>query len=209
MKCGNCGKKEGKIFLIYLKKYFCNSCFIKIMRKRINRNIKNYKMFSKNDDLFFIFDGSAKSVVCFFHVFNLLSSMRNINFYIVPTKNSLRIANEIKRKYGIVILNKPKKKGKIVLSDCLEDTCEKIIKLFVEHRKELINEIKPLNKNFVKPLFNIPMNELEIYAKLKNYKYMKTKEELKYVKKLEKIEEMRPGLKFSLVNLFEKMISFQ
>jgi hypothetical protein len=209
MKCGNCGKKEGKIFLIYLKKYFCNSCFIKIMRKRINRNIKNYQMFSKNDNLFFIFDGSAKSVVCFFHVFNLLSSMRNINFYIVPTKNSLRIANEIKRKYGIVILNKPKKNSKIVLSECLEDTCEKIIKLFVEHDKKVIDDIRPVNKNFVKPLFNIPMNELEIYAKLKNYKYMKTKEELKYVKRLEKVEEMRPGLKFSLVNLFEKMISFQ
>ncbi|MCW1296253.1 MAG: hypothetical protein OH319_01065 [Candidatus Parvarchaeota archaeon] len=179
------------------------------MRKRINRNIKHYKMLN-NKKISFIFDGSAPSFVCFFHIFNLLGSRKDTSFTLLSTKKALKVAKEISKKYGVMVkeiknLKLRKTKETIVLNDCLEDTCEKLIIAFAEKKLSLINEIKPRNGNLVRPLFNIPIKEIETLARLKNYNFLKYQQKNIYLNKINKVEEMRPGAKFSLVNLFESL----
>ncbi len=63
MDCGLCNKKPAKVELKYLGKTICNSCFIRITKRRISKNIRVNKLVEKGDKIAVAVSGGKDSVL--------------------------------------------------------------------------------------------------------------------------------------------------
>jgi tRNA(Ile)-lysidine synthase TilS/MesJ len=103
---------------------------------------------------------------------------------------------------GIVELTKNKKKAnKIAVGDNISTESDKIVHEIIKGRLKNLN-IKPVDKNTIKPLFLFLEEEILLYAKLKGIKYKKKSKEDKISKFVNKLEEDHPEIKRAIVNSY-------
>lgn len=113
-----------------------------------------------------------------------------------------KLAKYLFEELGVKVSNK----GRYVNTVTLDDQSVLALRAFFECRPELLKEIGPIGKgNEIRPFFRIPREEMYIYAQLKGIKVKEVKKENDVEKFLEKIEEIRPGVKFSIINSILRM----
>ncbi len=171
MKCTKC-KKTAQIKLKTLGD-FCNRCFLEVIEKRVRKDLRLNKWIRKNDKILIIDDKSKESKVGEYLLKSIIKDL--------PVKITKK-----KSKAG--------KFDKIIIPWNLDREAESSLnKIFTRLPK------KQQDKKEIRLLRNVLDKEIEIFAKLKGFKYAK-KPRPELQKTMDKLEEKYPGCKFSLLN---------
>ena len=177
MKCKSCNK-ESKVHLAYPPHELCEECFLKIIEKRVRKYVRINKLFKKNDKILIINDNSKEAQV---NKYILKSIIKNMPATITEKETS-----------------KGTRVDKIIMPWNLDDEINQYLEEVMNKKKEKRNtkEIKIL-----KPVLD---SEVEIFAKIKGFKYKKVKHQEKNPF-LKGLEEKHPGTKFSLLKSSETL----
>lgn len=180
-KCIKCTRKRS-IFIKHLGS-FCSACFVKVLEKRIRKYLSKNKIFSTHDKILFINDNSLKAEA---GIFFLNSIQKDIPLKIkIKSVKPEKITSKIAKKYD-----------KIVIPWNLDNE----IILFLE---SIFKAEKMKKQSFVKLLKPISDEELEMLAKVRNFKKPMKKTGLSKV--LDHLEKKYPGSKFGLLKTAEEL----
>ncbi len=107
MDCVNCKSTNAKIKLDYLGKTVCNSCFCKIIERRISKTIRTNKLISKKDKILVALSAGKDSALTLNYLARY-AKPRNIKVFAAyvnrgdkDAKQSYKIAKQIARDLGI------------------------------------------------------------------------------------------------------------
>lgn len=183
--CIKCKKSKRLVNLAHIKDV-CNSCFAKIIEKRIRKYIRINKIFKKNDRIFIIDDLS------FFLVKNIIKDL--------PVEISLKNMDieDLSKK---AVKNKLKKDkiNKIVIPWTLEDEANIFLNnLFAKKNNKL-------NKKYIKLLISITDKEAGLFAKINKIDFKENKKNNDIKNMLDALEQKYPETKFSLLRSIEQM----
>lgn len=161
----------------------CENHFIEMIEKRVRKELRTKKLIQKNDKILFINNGSKEYFVS---NYLLKSIIKNLPVKINAKKSSK--LNLISAKHN-----------KIIIPWSLDDEAEEFLEFIFNKNKP-----KKLSKKAIKMLKNVSDEEIELFAKIKRFKYKKTiKSKIKHM--LDKLENKYPGYKFSLLNSIKQM----
>lgn len=178
MKCVRCNKSS-KITLKYLGKGFCNSCFKRLIEKRIRKTIGNSKPLG--DDLLILSSGGYESEICIKVLRKLLAhSKTKISLLAVDSENKkiLSRARALAGKYGVEFKSTVCKrdiletatdfakshKALLVIPASLDHEAIAIIKKVFSKDTDF-SQIGPRYDSVIKPLVEIPGGNLFIMQK--------------------------------------------
>ena len=197
MKCFKCKKKAGIIYLPPIPGKLCNSCFLKLIEKRVRREVRFKKLFSREDHILILDDKTKESFVTQ-HLLRSILKHLGVTFFIFEIEN--RFDLDEKKLSAIV---KTGSIDKIVLPWSLDDEVEYFLsKMFT--KLELEKQKKPPR---IRLLRNVSEKEIETFAKIKRYKYKKSKPYNKDIgEMLDKLEKKHPGVKFSVLKSFDGLV---
>jgi sulfur transfer complex TusBCD TusB component (DsrH family) len=175
MKCINCSKKTS-VSLKHLGS-FCSGCFTRIIEKRIRKDLSINKVFSPNDKVLLINDGSLKAMV---------------SEYILKS-----ISKDIPLRIDIKREKTAKKYDKIVTSDSLDNDIEEfLVSIFKKNPFKKSKEVHLLR--------TISDKELLVFAKI--LKIKGTIKKTKLGKILDQLENKYPGSKFGLFRSIKEKV---
>lgn len=166
---------------------FCRNCFIKVIERRVRKELRMSEAIKKGDNLLIIDDGTCSA---------------KLNVLLI--KKSVGDITKITVKKGK--FNPDKKisfKGKIIAPWNLDDEILLFMNSFFNNK--LFRYLGD-HGNIVKPLISIKQDECETFAKLTGLKYnMKTKTD-DLAGFIGKIEEKYPGTKFGILKTTKQML---
>lgn len=202
MKCISCNQK-GFIEIPYTKIWFCKNCFLRLMHRRISKVVKTHKMIGKNEKVAISFCGNANSIVLY-DFFKGFEGKKIKKLYPVFIDFGFEKSSKIKnlcKNLTVIKSRKPKncdecrkKRKKEIIKFMRKNKIKKLVSLrnldsevilFVSSfmKKDFnINDFGHVVRNkiiTVKPLIEIPTDELVPYANLKGLKYYNLKCPLK------------------------------
>ncbi len=190
MICVKCKGKQGK-HGIYSGELLCDSCFCKIIEKRVRREVRLSRIFSKNDRILVLNDGSKEYKIGRLLLKSIIKDL--------PV--------EISEKKGVFDINKlgKSKEDRIIVPWSLDKEINLYLRNMFEGKKqEKLGHI--VEKKYVKLLRNVMDSELKVFAEINKIiikDESKTKDEIKEM--LEDIEKKYPGSKFSLLKSIDFM----
>ncbi len=170
MTCSICGKK-GK--LEYKKEKLCDGCFCRIIEKRIRKNARINKLFSKGDKI--LVQGDLAELV-------LKDIIKGL-----PVKI-------FKRKAVNKEFIKKNKIDKIVVNWTMDDEIINFLKNFFDGKKE------KKDKKVVKLLKVVSDEDLKNFSKIKKIKFVPNKKDKNIVEMVEYMAERYPDTKEKLLN---------
>ncbi len=179
MKCIKCRGKAG-ISLRHIGSV-CRTCFLEIIEKRVRKDFRTKKLIRKNDRILMIDNGSKEFAVGGYLLNNIIKNL--------PVK-----ITKIKTNKTILPKKTTKKYDKIIIPWSLDDECEEFLNMVFNKKKR-----SKFSKKTIKPLMNVSDEEIELFAKIKGFKYKK-RPKSKIKKMLDLLEKRYPGYKFSLLN---------
>ncbi len=173
----NCIKCTGKAEITSLKHIgpACKGCFLKIIEKRVRKDMRTNQLIKKNDKILILDNESKESVVGRFLLKSIIKDL--------PVKISISKSKKSNAKYN-----------KIIVPWSLDDEAEKFLDTIFSKKKPAKH-----SKNEIMLLKNLSEEEIETFAKIKRFKYRK-KQRSKTKKMLDSLEKRYPGYKFSLLN---------
>lgn len=183
MKCVKCGKKS-QVKVQNLDA--CKSCFLKILQKRVRKEIRINQLIKKNDKILIIDDGSAESKSA---IFILPKILKDLPVNIEIKKKTYNIGEKISENYNKIIIPwNADKEGEYFLS------C-------VFHNKEMLylGHFEKHNKNYLKIFLPVLEKEVQLYAEINKLDFKKTKRNSVEEEFLDKLEKKYPEIKFSLL----------
>ncbi|MBS1266503.1 MAG: hypothetical protein MAG795_00470 [Candidatus Woesearchaeota archaeon] len=177
MKCIKCNRIKQTSQVGPFPGPLCNSCFVKLIEKRVRKDVRVHKRLKPNSKIRVIDDGSQTAAVTIF-----------------LTK---RIANEIRSE---VIVDFDAECDILVIPWNLDQEVEmQLQKMFAKNPKEC-------KKKEVKLLKTVSKEEILHFAKLKGFEGKKTKSYNKEIAELLlDLEKDHPEIKYSLLKSFEKL----
>jgi hypothetical protein len=155
----------------------CRNCFCKLLEKRIRKNARVNKLFSKGDRILAIGD---------------------VNRYLVKSilkELPAKLFFKSKEDKGFVKKNNI---NKIVLQWTLDDEANKFMKAVFEARK-----VKPMPKQYVKLMMPATDKEIEMFAKFKKLKFKPSPKDALVQLILDEVENRHPNMKFNLLKNVE------
>ena len=155
----------------------CKNCFIHWFEKKFLYTIRKFKMISKNDKISYENKKDFRNVVL------------------------IKLLDLLEKRSPVEIVKGKGKVNKIALSD----TIDVVAKEFIENsvNKTLKNNLNPVDKKKIKPLYLFLDKEILIYAKLKGLKFSKIKKDKdKWFDFIERLEKKHPEIKRGIVNSY-------
>lgn len=165
-----CGKKLDK------GEKLCNKCFLRVVSKRIKRELHNYRWFEKTEKVRIIDDGSSRAQI--------------LEEELVPLLK--------KAKIDVKIVKKKMKNTKIIVTDNLDDYAHDLIQTMTENKKWEKDEL-------VRPLKQISDREINRYAKIKKLRSFKRKKD-EIIQFLNDIEKRSPETKFAILKSGKELL---
>ena len=106
-----------------------------------------------------------------------------------------------------VKLPSKKKINKIALPTTTDLTSKKIVSELIGGKSKNIESVKPVDGKFIKPMYLFLDKEVLLYAKLKELKFSKIKNERqdKFSELVDDFEKKHPELKWAVVKGFEEV----
>ena len=178
MECIKCRKKAG-ISLRHIGSV-CKSCFLKIVEKRVRKELRTKKLIRKNDRILVVDNGSKEFAVGHYLLKNII---KNLPVKIAKIKTNKAILPKTTKKYD-----------KVIIPWSLDDEAEDFLNALFNSKKQTKS-----SKKAIKLLMNISDEEIGLFAKIKKFKYRKRKKS-KIKQMLDMLEKRYPGYKFSLLN---------
>lgn len=183
MKCVKCSKPS-KIKVQNLET--CESCFLKIIQKRVRKELRINKLIKKNDKILIIDDGSAEAKLS---EYLLKEIIKSLPVTITVKKLSYELGNSVKGDYN-----------KIIIPWCADKEDEYFLNCIFENKKIKYNgHYKIKDKTYIKLLLLVLEKEVELFAKIKKFNFNKKKQKTVVSEVLDKLEEEYPEIKFSLL----------
>jgi tRNA(Ile)-lysidine synthase TilS/MesJ len=186
MKCVKC-KKNAAIHLPNL--HTCEMCFLRIIEKRVRKEIRTKSLIKKNDKILLIDDNSAESKVSFYLLKHIIKGLPVI---IKVRKMKYTLGQEVKGFDKVIIPWSADKEGDYFLSNVFEN---KKMNYLGHYRNKKIT--------YVKLLLHVLKKETEIFAKIKKFHYKIFTERTIASEMLDKLENEYPEVKFSLLRSTE------
>ena len=183
MKCVKC-KNKAEIKVQNLE--VCSSCFLKIIQKRVRKEIRLKRLIRENDSILVIDDGSAESQVS---LYLLKSIVKNMPVSISTRKESYRLGDEIRSENNKIIIPWNADKEDEYFLGCIFDSRKPVY----------IGHFRLKGKTYIKPLLPVLHREAEIFASIKNFRYRKKEETSAVSEMLDRLEEEYPEIRFSLL----------
>lgn len=184
MECFRC-RKKARINLKHLGR-LCNNCFLKLIEKRVRKELRTKKLIKKDDRILFIDDNSKEFFVCYFLLKSIIKELP-VKIETKKTKK-LNLSSNFTKKYD-----------KIIIPWNLEDEAEGFLELVFNKKKQ-----PRFSKKAIKLLKNLSEEEIKAFARIKGFSY-KTKPKSRIKKMLDELEQRYPGYKFSLLNSTKQM----
>ncbi len=197
MNCFKCKKKAASIRLGHVPGRLCDGCFLKLIEKRVRKEVRLRKLFSRKDHILILNDKTKESLVSQYLLRSILKHLP-VTFLVFEVENRFNISE---KKLKTIV--KTDAVNKIVLPWSLEDEVEYFLsKMF--GKLEFEKPKKPLR---IKLLRNVSDKEIEIFAKIKGFKYKKSKPYNKDIREmLNKLEKKHPEIKFSVLKSFDSLV---
>lgn len=156
---------------------YCKKCFERIFEKRIRSELHNYPWFKKGEKVIFLDDESCKTEI--------------LKKLVLPLLEKARI--EVK------LSSKKPRKGRIISADNLEDVIVEFLTAVVEN--------KPWKKDkIIRPLRQLTDKEINQYAKLKDLKEFKRKQN-PALDLVNTLEQKHQETRFALLKSSEKLLN--
>lgn len=171
------------------KRKLCKSCFIKYFQKKVLYIIRKFSMIKSGDVIGYETGKDFRSVVLK-DVMEMFAEKSPIQLVKLPSK---------------------KKNLKIAINFNIDLEAEKIINALIYEKSSKLKEFFPVvkkgNKIIIKPLYLFLDKEILLYAKLKNLKFIKIKDnKSKLVKFINNLEQNHPEVKRAVVNSYLKLM---
>ena len=181
MKCAKC-KMPAKAKFKHTGN-LCQNHFLELIEKRVRKGLRTQKLIKKNDKILFIDNKSKEYYVS--------------NYLLKSIIKNLPVKIDTKKSKKLTLASA--KHNKIIIPWSLDDEAEEFLEL-------IFNKKQPLkfNKKALKLLGNVSEEEIELFAKIKRFKYKKTSKS-KIKQMLDKMENKYPGYKFSLLNSIKQI----
>jgi len=184
MVCFRCGKNS-RISLKHIGN-MCNGCFLKIIEKRVRKDIRTKKLIRKNDRILMINNSSKEFFVSGFLLRKIIKEL--------PASIAIRKSKKLNIGQAIA-----KKYDKIIVPWSLDDETEGFLGYLFNKEKQ-----QKFSKKTIKLLKNVSEEEIALFAKIKKFRYRQGKKS-KIKKMLDMLEQRYPGYKFSLLNSIKQM----
>ncbi len=164
----------------------CNECFVKIIEKRVRKELRLNKLIKKNDRIFLIDDDSAE-----FHVSNYLLPriIKDLPVTITTKKTSFELGKEVKEICDKVIIPWNADKEDEYFLNCV----------FNNKEMPYLGHYKIKSKTYVKLLRPVLHSEVQTFAKIKKFKYKKQNTRSSISEMIDELETEYPEIKFSLL----------
>jgi len=190
MKCVKCGR-SASVRVQNLNT--CEACFIKIIEKRVRKELRINKLIEKNNRVLIIDDGTASSKVAQYMLPRIIKDMPII----------LRL-KQIRYSLGAKI------KGmydKIILPWSVDQENEYFLSCIFQNKKpKYLGHYTLGSKKYVKMLLPLLESEIKLFAKINNLEFHKQAKS-SYTQLLNKLESFSPELKFSLLKASRMFIN--
>jgi tRNA(Ile)-lysidine synthase TilS/MesJ len=230
MRCARCGER-GDVFLPYLGKSLCNSCFLDLTERRVEQRLR--KLVKKEDKLLLLVSANAPSSISLFLIQKILGRVAEINFAALAidqgiegySKEMVERIRKTASNLGIEFYSRKASSGK----DCIGCRKERLraAKRFARDRGfNKLLECRELDRSCVlvlrkllgdsipstdSPISSLPMEEVENYARIRGIKFWKEpcprKEKIEkgIDRLLKRISKARPGARFSLRKIWMEL----
>lgn len=178
MGCYKC-KNPGDIKFGHFSGVLCRQCFIRLIEKRVRKDARIHKFFIKGETILVLDDGTENAAVTIYMV-------KRIAKHISP-KITVSSSEDSAAKFD-----------KIVIPWNLDLEVEYLL-------SELFSGLK-LDSAKIKILRRVNQAEVELFAKLKGFSYVKSEPYNVLIRSiLSDLEKTHPEVKFSLLKSFEKL----
>jgi len=198
MKCIKCNRKSQSNFRHIGP--LCRECFLKVIEKRLRKDIRAAKSIQKNDKILLINNESKEYYVGEFLLKSIIKQLP-VKIYVKKSK-SLKMPQKISKKYD-----------KIIIPWSLDDEAEEFLNNIVGKNQNKSKKSAESKKE-IRILKNISEEEIEFFAKIKKFKYKSAETKTKAAKSrsktkkmLDELEKRYPGYKFSLLNSIKQVKS--
>ena len=188
MKCVKCSK-SGEVKVQNL--VACEKCFLKIIEKRVRKEIRLKKLIRKKDRILIINDGTAEFFVSEYLLKNII---KDLPVTITISKQDYNLGDIITGNYNKIIIPwNADKEDEYFLENIFSNQKSKFAGHFI------IKE-----KTYIKLLLPALQAEVEIFVKIKGLKF-KTRKKTKISDMLDKLEKEYPEVKFSLLKSSQEL----
>lgn len=162
MKCVKCGKKaELKVQNLDA----CKKCFIKIIEKRVRKEIRINRLIEKNDKILIIDDGSAEAKSA---IFILSKILKDLPVNIEAKKKQYELGEKVSGNYNKVLIpGNCDKEGEYFLS-CV----------FHNKKMPFLGHFTLGKKQYLKIFLPVLEKEVRIYADIQKLKYKSKKKKI-------------------------------
>ncbi len=177
MKCFKCSKEKSTFRIDPFPGPLCNSCFVKLIEKRVRKDIRINKRFKPNSVIRVVDDGSENAAVSIF-----------------LTK---KIAKVIRSK--VIVGDKGECDIVVVPWNLDQEIQLQLERMFTSTKSED-------NTKEVKLLKTVSQKEVTMFANIKDFKFKESKPYNKDITDfINQFEDNHPEIKFSLLKSFEKI----
>jgi hypothetical protein len=182
MKCIKCKKTAN---LKVQNEHVCRSCFLKIIEKRVRRDLRISKLIKKNDRILLIDNNSAAAKASIYLFRKITAALPAI---IKEKKTRYDIGQEITGKFT-----------KIIIPWTADDEDEYLLLTIFENKKlNYLGNFRKKEKVYIKLLLSVSESEAEMFCTILNFEYKKQKKTV-IRNLLDKFEAEHPEVKFSLL----------
>lgn len=181
MRCVKCGKAAEEKSIAA-----CKNCFVKIIEKRVRKEIRINRLFRKGDRVALIDDKSAEAKVSGFMIKSILGNL--------PMEFSVKKAD-----YHLGKLSGGKS-DKVIIPWCADLESEYLLSCVFENKNpEHLGHFMKGGKMYIKLLLPLIRREVEEFARIKGLRYYKKKKKSQAMKMLDTLETEYPDIKFGVL----------
>jgi tRNA(Ile)-lysidine synthase TilS/MesJ len=180
MKCIKCNS-QAEILNIQA----CSRCFVKIIEKRVRKEIRFNKLISKNDTILIIDDNSAEAQVNMYVINHIV---KGLPLNIIIKKSRFKLGQKFSGANKVVVPWNTDKEDEYFLTGILNNTNL----LYLGHYK--LNETQ-----YIKLLLRISASEVKTFAEINRMSYKGNNTKSIISEMIDKLEREYPETKFSLL----------
>jgi len=163
------------------KRKVCKSCFVRYFQKKFLTTIRKFGMIKNG---------------------NIVGYKKLSNFRDIVLEDLLFMFAE-KGRVEIVQMFSKKKIDKIAMSSTIDSESDKIIHILIEDNIKKLEEVKPIDKKIIKPLYLFLDKEILLYAEIKNLKFKKEKIARDKISNfIDELEKKHPEIKRAIINSY-------
>jgi tRNA(Ile)-lysidine synthase TilS/MesJ len=163
----------------------CKNCFVQYFQKKVFYSVRRFKMIQYHD---------------------VVAYKNKKDFRNVVLKKVLELFEE----KSIISLVKfsSKKATKIAIASTLDSESDKIIHSLIKGKPSQLENMSPVEKKIINPLYLFLDEEILLFARIKKLKFIKSKEKKDAISKfIDNLEKKHPEIKRAIINSYLELYS--